>query len=186
MNRLQFLGLAAVTLLLGTAPLKAQQARVSPADATSAVIDGGRVTVYYGRPYTKDPKTGTPRKIWGGVVPFGKMWRMGANEATLLVTQQPILAGGVTIPAGASSLTLLPLEDGTAKFVVNKQIGQWGGTYDEKLDIGRIDTKAEVLEKSVDQFTMSIEKNTVAGATGGVIRLKWENTQYSIPFTVQK
>lgn len=186
MRRLRSVVLATMALLLAVAPAMAQNARVSPADATSAVIDGGRVTIYYGRPYTKDPKTGAVRKIWGGVVPFGKMWRMGANEATLLLLQKPIEAGGVTIPAGASTLTFLPMEGGTAKLVVNKQIGQWGGTYDEKQDIGRIDTKAEPLEKAVDQFTISIAKNTAEGATGGVISLMWENTKYSIPFTVKK
>jgi len=185
MNRLQFLALAAATLVLGTATVQAQQARLSPLDTAAATVDGSRVTVYYSRPFTKDPKTGAARKIWGGLVPFGKMWRLGANEPTMIITQLPLVAGGVTIPAGASSLTLLPLEDGTAKLVVNKQLGHWGGTYDEKQDIGRIDTKAETLEKSVDQLTIAVAKNAAAG-TGGTLKISWENTAYTIPFTVQK
>src|SRR5687767_13285552 len=104
MNKRQFLGCAAATLLVASMPLMAQQKRVSPADVSGSVIGGNRVTVYYGRPYTKDPRTGEARKIWGGVVPFGKVWRTGANEATMLVTQQPIELGGATIPAGAVTL----------------------------------------------------------------------------------
>ena len=65
-----------------------------PHETISAVIDGNRVTVTYGRPYTKNPRTGEVRKIWGGLVPYGKPWRMGADEATLLITQQPIVMGG--------------------------------------------------------------------------------------------
>ena len=184
MNRLQFLALAAGSVLLGSAPLMAQHVRVSPMDATGAVIDGNRATVYYSRPYTKDSKTGAMRKIWGGLVPFGKVWRMGANEATMLVTQQPLDVGGVTIPAGASTLFLLPQQDGTAKLIVNKQVGQWGSQYDEKQDVARIDVKSAPLEKSVDQFTMSLAKNP--DAAGGMLKMMWENMQYSVPFMVKK
>jgi hypothetical protein len=184
MNRLQFLALAAGTVLLGSAPLMAQQTRVSPPDVTGAVIDGNRVTVYYGRPYTKDPRTGAARKIWGGLVPFGQVWRLGANEATMLVTQQPLDVSGVTIPAGASTLFLLPQQNGPARLIINKQIGQWGTQYDEKQDIGRIDLKTDTLDKPVDQFTMSVARNP--DGNGGLLKMMWENTQYSIPFTVKK
>ncbi|MDF2441093.1 MAG: hypothetical protein JWN98_2077 [Abditibacteriota bacterium] len=184
MNRRHFFAFAAGALLLGNAPLMAQQARVSPPDVASAVLDGNRVTVYYSRPFTKDPKTGAPRKIWGGLVPFGQVWRLGANEATLLVTQQPLEVGGVTIPAGASTLFLLPQQDGPAKLIINKQVGQWGSQYDDKQDIGRIDMKTDTLDKSADQFTIAVAKNP--DAAGGLLRLMWENTQYSVPFTVKK
>lgn len=183
MNQFRVAGLAA-TVLLGAAGLMAQQKRVSPPDLSGAVIDGNRVTVYYSRPYTKDPKTGAARKIWGGVVPFGRVWRTGANEATMLVTQQPIEVNGVTIPAGAVTLFTLPQEDGTAKLIINKQVGQWGTQYDEKQDLARIDLKKDALENPVDQFTMSVEKG--ADGNGGLLKLMWENTQYSVPFTVKK
>jgi hypothetical protein len=169
--------------------LMAQQKRaastggVSPHETTSAVVDGNRVTIVYGRPFTKDPKSGEPRKIWGTLVPNGKVWRTGSDEATLLITQKPISLGGTTIPAGAYSLYTLPNEDGTAKLIVNKQIGQWGTQYDEGHDLARIDLKKEPANASVDQFTMSVSKDP---AGGGVIRMVWENTQYSVPFTVQK
>jgi Protein of unknown function (DUF2911) len=176
-------------LVLGALPLVAQQKRAastggnSPHETTSAVIDGSRVTIVYGRPYTKDPKTGEPRKIWGGLVPYGKVWRTGADEATLLITQKPISIGETTVPAGAYTLYTLPNEDGTAKLIINKQIGQWGTQYDQKQDLARVDLKKDALDAPVDQFTMSVGKNP---AGGGVLKLIWENTQFSLPFSVQK
>ncbi|MDB6023669.1 MAG: hypothetical protein JWQ04_3526, partial [Pedosphaera sp.] len=121
-----------------------------------------------------------------GLVPYGKIWRTGADEATLLITQKSIKMGDTTIPAGAYTLFTLPNEDGTAKLVINKQVGQWGvgpGSYDEKQDLARVDLKKEALEKPLDQFMMAIEKNS---SGGGVIKLMWEDTQYSVPFAVEK
>lgn len=167
-------------------PVAAQQRRVSPHETISAVIDGNRVTVTYGRPYTKNPRSGEVRKIWGSLVPYGKVWRTGADEATLLITQKPIVLGGTTVPAGAYTLWTLPQEDGSAKLIINKQIGQWGvgpGSYDEKQDLARVDLKKDALDAPVDQFTMAVAKNTDGG---GILKLSWENTQFSAPFTVQK
>lgn len=184
MNRRQMFGLAAAScLVLACAPLMAQQKRISPMDVTGAVIDGDRVTIWYSRPYTRDPATKQPRKIWGGLIPYGKVWRTGANEATLMVTQQPIEIAGVSVPAGAYTLFTLPAEDGSAKLIINKQIGQWGLQYDEKQDLARVDLKKDTLDTPVNQFTMAVERNP---AGGGLIKMMWETTQYSVPFTVVK
>jgi hypothetical protein len=175
--------LVITALMLGVLPLMAQQKRVSPHETVSAVIDGSRVTLIYGRPYSKDPKTGEVRTIWGTLVPYGKVWRTGSDEATVLITQKSLVIGETTIPAGAYTLFTLPSEDGTAKLIINKQIGQWGTQYDEKQDLARVDLKKEPTDKAVDQFTMSVAKNP---AGGGLLKMLWENTQYSVPFTVQK
>ena len=164
-------------------PAMAQRQRVSPHETISAVIDGNRVTIVYGRPYTKSPRSSEMRKIWGTLVPYGKVWRTGADEATLLITQKPITLGDTAIPAGAYSLYTLPAEDGPSKLIVNKQIGQWGTQYSEKDDLARIDLKKGTLEKTVDQFTMAITKSS---SGGGLLQLTWENTEFSVPFTVQK
>ncbi|MBV8377271.1 MAG: DUF2911 domain-containing protein [Verrucomicrobia bacterium] len=167
-------------------PLVAQQKRISPHETISKVIDGDRVMVVYGRPYTRNPTTGQKRKIWGELVPYGEVWRTGADEATLLITQKPIMIGETTIPAGAYTLFTLPSEDGTAKLIINKKIGQWGigsGSYDQGQDLARIDLKKETLDAPVDQFTMAISKNP---SGGGLLQMTWENTAFSIPFTVQK
>src|SRR6185295_6355023 len=98
-------------------------------------------------------------------------------EATILITQQPIEMGGMTIPAGAYTLWTWPNADGSAKLIVNKQIGQWGAAaelkqiYDEKNDVVRIDLKKTALDKSVDQFTVAVQKNPAGG--GGLIKMSW-------------
>src|SRR5690349_6541655 len=99
MKTLRSFAILAAAASLGAASLLAQQPvspRVnstggkSPHETTSAVIGdrktGDRVTITYGRPYTKDPKTGEPRKIWGGLVKWDEPYRLGADEATLLLT----------------------------------------------------------------------------------------------------
>jgi hypothetical protein len=176
-----FLVIAAV--LGSLSPLSAQQNRTSPHETISRVIDGNRIMIVYGRPYSKNPKNDEIRQIWGALVPYGRVWRMGADEATLLITQQPIVLGESTIPAGAYTLFALPAEAGPSKLIVNRQIGQWGLQYDAAQDLAQIDLKKDPLEKTVGQFTMAVEKNP---AGGGVLKLMWENTQFSVPFTVKK
>lgn len=187
-NRLKFIQFILIlgVIILSPLPLPAQQRRVSPHETISAVIAGSRVMIVYGRPYTKDPHTGENRKIWGGLVPYGKVWRTGADEATLLVTQKPLMFGDTTIPAGSYTLWTLPNEDGTAKLIINKQVGQWGvgpGSYDSRQDLAHIDLIKEVLAVPVDQFTMAVSKNPDGS---GVLKMSWESTAYSVPFTVQK
>ena len=173
----------AAALLAGASSLQAQQKRVSPHETVSTVVDGNRVTISYGRPYSKDPKSGEVRKIWGGLVPYGKAWRMGADEATSLITQHQLVIGDTTIPAGAYTLYFVPNEDGTAKLAFSSSLGAWGVPVNEQNDVARVDAKKETAEKDVDQFTVSIEKG--AGG-GGTIKLHWEKSVYSVAFTVKK
>jgi hypothetical protein len=185
MNKLKYI-LMVGGIFACLSPLMAQQKRISPHETVSKVIDGNRVTIVYGRPYTKDPTTGQNRKIWGELVPYGEVWRTGADEATLLITQKPILIGETTIPAGAYTLWTFPSEDGVAQWIINKQVGQWGigpGSYDKEQDFARIVLKKEALDAPVDQFTIAISKNP---SGGGVLKMMWENTAFSAPFTVQK
>jgi Protein of unknown function (DUF2911) len=170
-------------IIASALPLLAQQKRVSPHETISTVIDGNRVTVVYGRPYTKDPHTGEVRKIWGGLVPYGEVWRLGADEATTLITQKPLVFGDTTLPAGAYTLFMLPQTDGPAKLIINKQLGQWGTQYDASGDLARIDLKKEALDKTADQLTLAVSKGS---SGGGTLKIMWEDTQYSVPFTVQK
>src|SRR5580700_35193 len=186
MNKL--ISLLTIGAIFGSiSPLMAQQhKRISPHETVSKVIDGNRVMIVYGRPYTKDPNSGQDRKIWGELVPYGEVWRTGADEATLLITQKPIVIAGTTIPAGAYTLRTLPNQDGTAKLIINKQIGQWGmgpGSYDEKQDLVRVDLKKEAVDTPVDQFTMAVSKDP---SSGGVLSMVWEKTEFSVPFTVEK
>lgn len=155
--------------------------RVSPHDRVTETIAGNEMIIVYGRPYTKDPKTGEPRKIWGTLVPFGQIWRLGADEATLFTTEKDITMGDKAIPAGTYSLFLLPEVDGAATLIVNKQTGQWGTAYDKGQDLARIKMKKEPLEKPVDQLTIAIDRGE---KQDGRLKIMWEDTQYVVPFTV--
>jgi uncharacterized protein YdeI (BOF family) len=166
--------------------------RTSPHETIGQVIDGNRVTIVYGRPYSARGGKGEPREIWGKLVPYGQRWRIGSDEATLLITQQPIEMDGKTIPAGAHTLFMFLDDSGNAKLAVNNQVGQWGiparnqadkEVYDEANDVARIDLKKEPLDNAVEEFTMAIERNP---SGGGVIKMMWEKTQYSVAFTVKK
>ena len=109
MNKLKST-LVIAAIVASTLPLMAQQKKtastggISPHETLSQVFDGARnnrVTVIYGRPYSKDPRSGEVRKIWGTLVPYGKVWRTGSDEATILALQKAIVIGETTIPAGA-------------------------------------------------------------------------------------
>ncbi len=169
---------------------KAPAPRVSPPGTAEATIDGAHVKITYGRPYTKDPKTGEIRTVWGGtLVPPGAVWRTGANEATMITTDKDLQIGSTTIPAGSYSVWTWMGEDGkSAKLIFNKQTGQWGKAndmkkvYDEANDLARVELKSAPLPETVSQFTIKVEPNT---GKGGVIRLQWANTEYSVAFTVK-
>jgi hypothetical protein len=181
--------LVTALLVIGAAPAMAQdkgkqkqRPRVSPHETTSAVIENGaRVTVTYGRPYSKNPRGEDVRKIWGGLVPYGKAWRLGADEATTLLTQQPLAFGSTTIPAGVYTLYMVPQENG-AKLAFSSALGGWGVPVDEKHDVARIDMKKEAVEADAPQLQIAVEKE----GSGGVLKITWEKAQYSAPFTIKK
>jgi hypothetical protein len=169
-------------LVLSAAALLGQdKPRVSPHDTVNATVGDAKITIAYGRPYTKDPKSGEKRKIWGALVAYGKVWRMGANEATLLTTDKEITIGGSAVAPGSYSLFLQP-EEGGAKLIVNKQTGQWGTKYDQAQDLVRIDLMKQPLDTPVEQFTIAVDKT----GDGGLLKLMWENTAYSAPIAVKK
>ena len=178
--------------MIGALPVMAQPTRAassggnSPHETISQVFDGARnnrVTITYGRPYSVKPGTTEVRKIWGGLVPYDKPWRMGADEATLLITQKPIVLGGTTVPAGAYTLYMVPSEAGASKLAISTGLGGWGIPVDTKHDLAQVELTKTALDKPVDQFTMAIDKNPEGG---GVLKLSWESTQFSVPFTIAK
>jgi hypothetical protein len=113
------------------------------------------------------------------VVPWGRVWRTGANAATQLTTDAPIIIGGHRIPAGTYSLWTIPREDG-ATLIVNAQAGQWGTHYDRSRDLTRVEMRREPAAEPVERFTIAVE----SGAEAGVLRLSWERTSYAVPVAV--
>src|SRR5664279_3078053 len=100
-----------------------QKAPLSPPGTASvSFADGKTVTINYSRPSVRD------RKIFGGLVPYGQVWRTGANSATSLKTDVDLTIGGAAVPAGSYTLYTIPSESGW-KLIINKQTGQWGTDY---------------------------------------------------------
>lgn len=184
MKRLRsILALLAMTLMT-VAPLNAQTPKTastggnSAHETTSTVVDGNRVTVTYGRPAAKG------RKIWGELVPFGKVWRTGSDEATTLITQKDIMIGDLAVPAGAYTLYTQPEENGSCKLIVNKTLGQWGIPYSQKsTELGRVEMQKEATAGPVELFTIKVAKGA---SGGGMLQLSWENSMYSVPITTKK
>ena len=172
-------------------PPRAPATPPSPAEALTIFSEGRypepgakRTTIYYSRPAIKSP-SGEVRKIWGGLVPWGAPWRLGANQATLLISQSTLQFGDVTIPAGTPvTLYMLPVENGASKLIINKQVGQSGAEYDAKQDLGRVDLKKDALTQTVDRLILALQMNE--GGGGGTFKIAWEDTQFSLPFTVKK
>jgi hypothetical protein len=149
--------------------------QLSPRDTAHAMIGNAMVMVDYGRPHQRG------RRIFGDVVPYGQVWRTGANAATQLITDHALVIGGTTVPAGTYTLWTLPSASG-AELIINRQHGQWGTDYDPKQDLVRLPLTQSALASPMEQFTIRIDPS---GSTGGTLRLQWEGTEYSIPFTVQ-
>ena len=147
----------------------------SPPDSSVLVINDKRLSVNYSRPSMRG------RKIMGSVVPYGVVWRTGANAATSFVTQTDIVVSGVKIPRGSYSLYTLPSSN-QWKLIFNKQTGQWGTVYNEKLDLARIPLNKKNLKQPVEKFTITLERTA---EKSGVIKLVWEKTQLSVDFQLK-
>ena len=147
---------------------------LSPADSVRASVAGAAVTVRYSRPSVRG------RVIFGNVVPWNKVWRTGANEATVLETNGELSVAGTTVPAGKYSLWTIP-SPAAWKLIINKNTGQWGTEYDAQYDLARLDMRVEPLRQPVEQFTIAIEPS----GNGGVLKLEWEKTRASIPLSTK-
>lgn len=155
----------------------AQQPPASPPGTASvSFADGKTVTIAYSRPSIRN------RKIFGGLVPYGQIWRTGANSATSLKTDVDLTIGGAAVPAGSYTLYTIPNESGW-KLVINKQTGQWGTEYDEKQDLARVDMKVAKNAAPTEQFTITLDK---AGAGAATLKLDWANTTASVGITEKK
>jgi Protein of unknown function (DUF2911) len=145
----------------------------SPHVQTSWKIDGASISIEYGRPSLK----GRPD---GQMMPAGQPWRIGADEATTLVSDKPLRFGSLTVPAGTHTLYAMP---GAASWelIVSKKTGQWGIPYPgEADDFGRAPMTVSKAEQPVEQLTISID-DTAAGAT---LHISWGSVRASIAFTV--
>jgi hypothetical protein len=181
MNRVVYKRIALCTpLLIGATLLGVVYAQryTSPRGSAEILLNGKKISVDYGRPSMHG------RKIMGELVPYGQVWRLGANKATHLTTEADLSIGGITVPKGTYTLFAVPNEK-SWKLIVNKVTGQWGIPYKpeyEKEELGRLDMQLAVIPAAVEEFTISLEKS----GNGGILKCDWEKTSASIKFTEKK
>ena len=150
-------------------------AQLSPADSVRATVGNAHIAIDYSRPSRRG------RQIFGGVVPWGQVWRTGANAATSFTTDAPLDINGVTVPAGSYTLWSIPSPSGW-KLIINKQTRQWGTVYHAEQDLARIDMQTAALPTPVEQFQITVEPTS---GQAGVLALQWDTTRAYVPFTVK-
>jgi hypothetical protein len=150
--------------------------RPSPAASASCDLGGGKtVKTDYSSPRMKG------RKIFGDLVPFGKVWRTGANEATTFVPSSDVNVGGKQIPAGKYTIFTVPDADKWT-LIINKKTGEWGIPYKYESDeLARVDMKVSKLPAPVENFTISYEKS----GNGCTMNIDWETTRASVDITAK-
>ena len=158
-------------LLIAIASLAfAQDKSQRPSPAAKAqcnFADGKTVTVDYSSPRMKS------RQIYGGLVPYGQVWRTGANEATTFVTTADLNIGGKDVPAGNYTIFTIP-NQGKWTLIINKTTGEWGIPYKyESADLARVDMTVSKTAGPVENFTISFHEM----GTGCHMYLDWENTR---------
>jgi hypothetical protein len=148
----------------------------------SFTLGGAQVSLDYGVPVRRG------RDIFPAVVPWGQVWRTGANRATHFTTTRDLTlgdpsAGGLVVPAGEYTLFSVPAADGGV-LVVNRQTGQNGTAYDAARDLGRVPMRRRDLAEPVERFTIEVVPAS-AGAATGTLRLAWDRSEFLIPVSVR-
>jgi hypothetical protein len=151
-------------------------AQASPPASASCDLGGGKtIKTDYSSPRMKG------RKIYGDLVPFGEVWRTGANSATTFVTSADVTVGGKTVPAGSYTLFTVPTADKWT-LIVNKTTGEWGIPYKyEKDELARVDMKASKLPSPVENFTINYAKS----GSGCTMQFDWETTRASVDLSAK-
>jgi len=171
LNRTSLLSLLLALLTLTAYAQENRPPRSSPAMTASGTVRGANITVRYNSPAVKG------RTIWGGLVPYDKIWRAGANEATILETDKEIKVEGKALPAGKYSLFIMPAEKEWT-VILNSQTGQWGIKRggDANLDRANDVLTATVKPKKAKDMT---EQLTYEVTSKGLV-MKWENVELPI------
>jgi hypothetical protein len=152
------------------------QGKPSPAASASCDLGGGKtIKTDYSSPRMKG------RKIYGDLVPFGEVWRTGANEATTFVTSADVVVGGKTVPAGSYTMFTVPNADKWT-LIINKKTGEWGIPYKYESDeLARGDMQVSKLPASVENFNISYDKS----GNGCTLHIDWETTRASVEITAK-
>ena len=165
-------GAALAIVLAGCAG--AQESRPSPSGTADVTLKGQTISIQYSRPSMRG------RKIMGGLVPYGEVWRTGANAASALSSDRELTIGGKTIPPGSYTLWTLPKRDGV-DLIINRQVGQWGTDYDPSRDLVRIPMTVSTAATAQEQFAITI----TGSGSSGELHIQWDTFIWSVPVIVK-
>ncbi len=142
----------------------------SPPMSTSATLNGHSVTIEYNAPSVRG------RKVEGGLVPYGQVWRLGADAATTLTTDTDLMIGNLKVPKGV--YTLYIAADASAwMLVVNKQTHQWGTEYNKPQDLGRVKMATTKLSSPVEELKINLD----GSGSSATLDIEWGNTKATVP-----
>src|SRR5437867_8827560 len=153
-----------------------QLGRISPHESVSGTVDGSDITITYGRPSMRG------RTIFGRLVPYGRVWCPGADEATTFDSARDVQMGSLKVPAGPHTIWILPTPDKWTLFV-SKEPSGFHTNYNASANLGSLELTKRSIETPVEQLTFAIAKNP--NGAGGLMTMTWETTEVSVPFTVQ-
>lgn len=157
---------AAFTINTGNAQDDKSKRKSPPAEATATIGGGIEVTVNYSKPSVKG------RTLWGDLVPYGKVWRTGANEATTISFSKDVKVGDKNIGAGTYSLFMIPGKDSWT-VIINEEAEQWGAyKYDSAKDAARTSVEPSETKKSMEQLTFTV-------GSDGKVTMHWGTTMVS-------
>ena len=140
---------------------------LSPRDTSHATVGGAAVTVEYSRPAARG------RNIWGDVVQFDKVWRLGADMATHFATTSDLMIGGIKIPTGRYTIWMELARNGTSYLIVNKRVNIFGTMYNPDSDFVQIPLERVPLTGAVERLTL--------GVVDGKFRIAWGDAAWVAP-----
>lgn len=148
--------------------LQAQEKRASPLIMLEEQIENTTIKLTYGQPSMKD------REIFGKLVPYGQVWRTGANEATIIEFSTDVLLNGQKVLAGKYALFSIPGEENWT-IILNSIWNQWGAyTYDQEKDVIRFEVETKNLKRSIEKFTIKLDKNQYLGLCWSTIKVDFK------------
>ncbi len=161
-------GVVAVMMLSAqTGNRKVTQNKLSPPANTSMTLGDHKMTIEYNAPSARG------RKVEGGLIPNGSVWRLGADSATTLTTDEDLMIGDLKVPKGVYTLYLLG-GDNDWKLIVNKQTGQWGTEYNEAQDLGRTTMKVSKVPQAAETLQINLK-------SPGTLEVVWGNSKGTVP-----
>lgn len=165
------LSFSVMAMAAGTGNRAVTKNEQSPNAETSAMVAGKNVTIEYNAPSARG------RSVEGGLIPYGKWWRLGADTSTTLTADTDLKIGTLTVPKGIYSLYLIANDEKTWQLIVNKQTKQWGTEYNAPQDLGRTALKLTKSPDMVETLKISLKP---AGANAATLDISWGHTIASV------